>query len=349
MEKTEEEITLKTGETFQSRSFAVHDARGFYQHSIHILEDITERRRAEEALAESEAKLRTISESAQDAILMIDDRGKISFWSKTAETMFGYARDEALNKDMAELIVPARLREAHNKGLAAFQRTGQGAVIGKILELPALRRDGSEFVAEHSISAVKLKGKWHAIGIARDVTPRKQAEEALRTSEARLRLQIERMPIANIVWDTEFRIVSWNPAAEKVFGFSAAEALGKHPYDLIVPKEAQPHVASLWQRLLQGDETAHSINENLIKDGRHPLRMDQYPAHAGGRAVGACCPWPRTTKRQRAEAALARTNRALTALSACNTTLVHATDETRSGGYLQDHRRAAGIWRLRRA
>ena len=95
-----------------------------------------------------------------------------------------------------------------------------------------------------------------------------EAEEALRQSEARLLLQIERMPIGLIVWSPDFRVVSWNPAAERIFGFTADEAIGKHPYGLIVPRGVQPHVDAIYRRLLEGDFTAHSINENVTKDGR---------------------------------------------------------------------------------
>ena len=94
------------------------------------------------------------------------------------------------------------------------------------------------------------------------------SEDALRQSEARLQLQIERMPIGLIVWSPDFRVVSWNPAAEQIFGFTADEAIGKHPYGLIVPKSAQPNVDAIYRRLLEGDFTAHSINENVTKDGR---------------------------------------------------------------------------------
>lgn len=97
---------------------------------------------------------------------------------------------------------------------------------------------------------------------------RKQAQENIKQLQEYLQLQIDRMPIALIVWDLEFRATSWNPAAEKIFGFTAKEALGKHPYGLIVPEEAQPHVDKIWNRLLEGDETAHSVNENITKDGR---------------------------------------------------------------------------------
>ncbi len=97
---------------------------------------------------------------------------------------------------------------------------------------------------------------------------RKRAEEQTRGLKEYLQLQVDRMPIALIVWDTKFRVQTWNPSAERIFGFMAEEALGKHPYDIIVPKEAQPHVDTIWSRLLAGDMTAYSVNENITKDGR---------------------------------------------------------------------------------
>ena len=96
---------------------------------------------------------------------------------------------------------------------------------------------------------------------------RQHAELALVESEERLRLQIERMPIALILWDHDFKVMTWNPAAESTFGYSAEEALGRHPYGLIVSQESQPIVDEIWGRLIEGDTTAHSLNENKTKDG----------------------------------------------------------------------------------
>lgn len=135
---------------------------------------------------------------------------------------------------------------------------------------------------------------------------REQAEEALKKSEARLKLQIERMPIAHIVWSPEFQVMFWNPTAEKIFGFTYEEALGKHPYDLIVPKSAQNHVDTIWKRLLEGDSTAHSENENITKDGRTivchwtntPLKEDD------GTVVGVLSMIQDITERKRAEEVL---------------------------------------------
>ena len=135
-----------------------------------------------------------------------------------------------------------------------------------------------------------------------------QAETKAKNAKAYLQLQIDRMPIGLMVWDTDFRVQSWNPAAERIFGFTAQEASGKHPYDLIVPKEAQPDVDDLWRRLLKGDETAHSINENTTKDGRAILcRWTNTPLkEADGPVTGVLSMVQDITEQARAEAERSR-------------------------------------------
>jgi PAS domain S-box-containing protein len=131
---------------------------------------------------------------------------------------------------------------------------------------------GSEKVQEELLRLkpldVELIGGHSAKFIWDIVEERKRMANELRESEKRLRLQINRMPIGCITWGPDFRVMTWNPAAEKIFGFNINEALGKHPYDIIVPKDVQAHVDKIWSRLLEGDTTAHSINENITKDGR---------------------------------------------------------------------------------
>ncbi len=92
--------------------------------------------------------------------------------------------------------------------------------------------------------------------------------EDLRDANQRLTFHVNRMPLAYIVWDKEFRVVEWNPAAERIFGWRAEEALGKHPYGFIVPAEAKPHVDRVWSKLLEGDESSYSLNANTRKDGK---------------------------------------------------------------------------------
>ncbi|RMD69638.1 MAG: PAS domain S-box protein, partial [Gammaproteobacteria bacterium] len=170
--KTEEEETFALdGNVWRSRSFPVFDEGG-YRYSVHILEDITESQAHQEKLA-------SLADTVQDALIILDQEGRIAFWNRAAERIFGYAREEALGQDMHRLIVPGHLHRAFEEGWKRFRETGQGAVIGKTLELEALRKGGEAFPAEVSIGAFPFKGRWHAVGTVRDVTGRKRREAQL--------------------------------------------------------------------------------------------------------------------------------------------------------------------------
>ena len=138
-----------------------------------------ENRLAEEDLREAEEKFRSISASAMDAIIMIDSEGKVTYWNKAAEDIFGYSNQEILGKDLHETLTPQHYGESIRTGFSKFKTSGQGMAVGKTLELVGLKKDRTEFPVELSMSAVKLKGKWHAIGIVRDITERKQMERRL--------------------------------------------------------------------------------------------------------------------------------------------------------------------------
>jgi len=162
------------------------DADGKVLGLIGAILDITERKTAEEALRESESRLRLIAESAQDAILMIDSDGRVTFWNPAAERMFGYSRAEILGRDLHAAIAPERYQEDYRRGFPQFRVNGEGPLLGKPLDLSARRKDGSEFSVSLSRSALNIQDTWHAVGILRDMTDRKAAEEALRRSNRAL-------------------------------------------------------------------------------------------------------------------------------------------------------------------
>ncbi|MBI3780407.1 MAG: PAS domain S-box protein, partial [candidate division NC10 bacterium] len=122
-----------------------------------FMRDITARRRAAEALRESEARKGAILESALDCIVTIDHEGMIIEFNPAAERMFGYTRAEVMGKAMAEVIIPPALRDRHRRGLAHYLATGEGPVIGKRLEMPAMRADGTEFPVELAITRIRLE------------------------------------------------------------------------------------------------------------------------------------------------------------------------------------------------
>ena len=178
----------------------LRDAQGRIVGTFGISRDITDRRRAEEAMRENEEKFRTLAESAQDAIVMFDGDDQILFWNGAAERLFGYTKAEAIGGRYHLLVVPERFREASAKGLAEYRQTGTGAAIGKLRELAALRKDGTEFPVELSLSMVMLQKKYAAIGIIRDITERKRTEKALQDAveEAKASARLKSQFLANM-------------------------------------------------------------------------------------------------------------------------------------------------------
>jgi diguanylate cyclase (GGDEF)-like protein/PAS domain S-box-containing protein len=144
-----------------------------------IFRDITSRKQMERTLQESEEKFRMISNTAKDAVIMMDDRGNVTYWNSAAEEIFGYKGDEIIGKELHHVLAPERYLDAYRKGMETFITTGTGTAIGKTVELVGLRKGGGEIPIELSLSAVKLNEKWNAIGIVRDITKRKNLEAKL--------------------------------------------------------------------------------------------------------------------------------------------------------------------------
>ena len=160
--------------------------RKLEQKMLQAEREIRKRKEAEETLKESEEKLRQITASAQDAIVMMDDQGKVSFWNEAAERIFGYSNQELMGKDLHFTLAPRRFHNGCHKNLLHFKETGQGSNLDKVTELAGKKKDGTEFPLELSLSGVEIHGKWHAIGIVRDITDRKRIETEQKEMEKKL-------------------------------------------------------------------------------------------------------------------------------------------------------------------
>src|SRR5437870_145370 len=140
------------------------------------------------ALRESEERVRGILNSALSAVVVIDAAGRISDWNPRAENMFGWTHVEAVGRKLTEAIIPPQYREAHQRGLDRFLATGEGPVLNRLIELSALRRDGSEFPVELSVSPLKTGDLVTFCGFIADITDRKDAETKLQAQLSRLDL-----------------------------------------------------------------------------------------------------------------------------------------------------------------
>ena len=221
-----------------------------------------ERYQASEALQESEDRFGAIASSAQDAILLMDPEGNLTFWNAAAERIFGYSRNEALGRNLHDLIAPRRYHEAHHAAFPEFLRTGRGGAVGKTLELAARRKDGREITVALSLSAIAIKGGWHAVGILRDITEDKIAEAALRQSEEKYRALFENAGEAIFVVQ-DGKLVFFNRAYIRLTGYSPEELMSLEIENLIHPDERGP-IAERHLKRLQGEETPSNYLSRII-------------------------------------------------------------------------------------
>jgi PAS domain S-box-containing protein len=151
---------------------------------LSIARNITERKKTEENLRVSEERFRAISNSVRDAIILVNDKAEIEYWNPAAEKTFGYAREEAFGQKVHDLVVPSSMCPEGKmqliRGSEQFAQTGTGAFIGENVELIGRRKDGTEFPVKLSLSPIKLGNKWHAVGVAKDITEKKQNEQMIR-------------------------------------------------------------------------------------------------------------------------------------------------------------------------
>lgn len=147
--------------------------------------DISKQVQVEQELIKGETRFRHVLEAAQDAIVLMDENGSISGWNKSAERIFGYHSDEVLGKDLHSTLCPNHYHSQYERNLFQFQKTGKGMAIGKTVELQGIKRNGTVFPIELSLSAFKQDDGFHAVGIVRDISDRKAVENKLIASKER--------------------------------------------------------------------------------------------------------------------------------------------------------------------
>lgn len=156
--------------------------------------DITATKNAQQEQQETEEKFRKMASSALSAIIMMDSDGRINYWNQSAEKIFGYSLQESIGKDLHHLLAPNNYWDAHKKAFPHFVKTGEGATIGKTMELEGKRKDGEVFPIELALTSVKIKGKWNAIGFINDISERIKAEKEIKESQRKLSTLMANLP-----------------------------------------------------------------------------------------------------------------------------------------------------------
>ena len=300
--------------------------------------DIDDRKRAEDGLRRSEARKTAILDSALDCVVTIDHQGRITEFNPTAERVFGYRRDEALGKHLADAIIPPSLRDQHRAGFARYLATGEARVLGKHIELTAMRADGTEFPIELAISRIAMDGPPAFTGYMRDITDRKRAEEELRRSEAFL-ADGQRLNLSgSFLWRLDTDEIMFSEQLYRIFEFDhdapvTLERIGErvHPEDIALLTEKIEQARAGGNDL--NYETRLRMEDGTIKYLRTIAHMSQ-DGEGRPEIIGAV---QDVTERRLAEEALSKVRSELaqmtriTSLGALTASIAHEVNQPLSG------------------
>jgi PAS domain S-box-containing protein len=231
--------------------------------------ELLERQKAEAALHISRSRFAGILEIASDGIIAIDRDRTITLFNQGAEQIFGYQASEAIGRSL-DLLLPSGFVDVHrDRPSGAIGTDSPAKSLETRQQVIGTRRDRSQFPAEASISYLELGREQVYTIILRDVTERQQTENNLRDALQKLDFHFENSPLAAIEWDREFRVSRWSATAEKIFGWSSAQVLGKRPdeWQFVFPEDLD-RIAETMDRLIAGIETNNvTINRNYCQDG----------------------------------------------------------------------------------
>ena len=255
------------------------------------------------ALRDSEARKAAILEAALDCIVTADATGRITEFNAAAERTFHYSRAQVLGKPLVDLLVPPSLREKH---LAAFERfvaTGAGNIIGRRVEVTAMRADGSEFPVELALAATRVSGAPSFTAYIRDLTERRLAREALAQAEARFLHLSESGIIGIIITDTDGTIHEANDEFLRIIGFSRADLISNAiDWTTITPPEWRLLDEAAIEELIATGVAKPWEKEYFRKDGSRVPVLVGVVMHEPGHSIAFVID---QSKRQRAEAARA--------------------------------------------
>ncbi|WP_235460924.1 PAS domain S-box protein [Streptomyces olivochromogenes] len=248
----------------------------------------------------AEERFRGLLEAAPDAMVIVDDTGTIKLVNAQTEALFGYKREELLGHPV-ELLVPGRFRTHHTEHRNAYAHNQQVRPMGAGLDLYGLRKDGTEFPVEISLSPLETADGLLVSAAVRDVSERKAAEERINELAA----LVESSQDAILAKTLDGRITYWNAAAHSLYGFTAAEAVGQH-VSILAPTDRHDEIGVLLDRLRRGEKVEHFETLRLTRNGGLlDVDVTLWPTRAAdGTVIGACAIVRDISDRKRAEAEL---------------------------------------------
>ncbi len=210
--------------------------------------------------------MRTILDTAHDAFITIDAKGVILDWNRQAEATFGWSREEAIGRLLAETIIPPQYREAHARGLARFPTAGREQVFdNRRLELTALHKSGRELSVELTVWPTRVGDTWHFNAFVRDISQQKQAEEMVRQERTFSDALIKSLPGVVYLYDESGRFLKWNKNFERVTGYTGDEIARMHPLDFFAGPDKELVAARIGEVFQKGVSDVEA--DFVAKDG----------------------------------------------------------------------------------
>lgn len=265
----EDELMETINGNFLSRDYIPIYIDNVYKGHLWKYTDVTQSIKTRRLLEQSEEKSRLIMNASLNAIITINSAGTITFWNEQAEHLFGWKQEEVLGKTLTETIVPQRHKEGHNEGMKHFMATNEGPILNKQIELPALNKNGVEFLIEISITPIYLNDELSFCSFIQDISERKNAEANLKKQEEKYRNIITNMNLGLIEVDSNEIITFANQSFTNMSGFEAEELIGKNPSSLFVSGEATGVVESKKDLRKKGVSDIYQIP---VKNKRGELR-----------------------------------------------------------------------------
>ena len=325
------------GRIWDERGEPVFDTEGNLIGVVEIAQDITERKQAEKALKKSENKYRLLADNVDDVIFILDMNLNYTYVSPSVKILMGYGPEELLKQPPIETMTPFSwdLVTKTLSEIIELEKSGNGEIsISEKVQLEMRRKDGTTVWTEVNASFIRDENHRPVsiMGVARDITERKQAEEALQESENRLRFHTDNSPMAVVEWNADFVVTRWTGAAEKMFGWSAEETIGKSIMELrMIYEEDIPIVQSVMQRLTDG-KSKHvvSSNRNYTKT-RQVIHCEWYNSmlhDSAGKMISVMSQVFDVTERKQAEEALRESEERYRTLVENASDIVLRTDDT---------------------
>lgn len=255
---------------FLERNYIPIFINGTYKGQLWKYNDVTQRINTQSLLVQSEERNRLIMNSALNAIIVINSAGEITFWNNRAEVIFGWNKEEVFGKSLSEIIIPDRHKEGHKNGMKNFLKTGEGPVLNKLLELPAIHKKGHEFPVEISIIPVLQNNELIFCSFIQDISERKKAENYIKSQEEKYRNIIANMNLGLIEVDNDEVIQYANQSFCDVSGFELEELIGKNPIKLLLYGDA--NMQFLREQISLRKKGISSLYQLPVKNKRGEIR-----------------------------------------------------------------------------